>query len=66
MINGKGDNAVVTSYLTVFERETGLVYVGSAVNVDTMERRNREWVVVRHDSYLDPATYRAIQKTMAE
>lgn len=65
VISGEGDDAVVTSYLVVFERETGLEFVGSAINVDTMERRNGQWMVVRHDSYLDPATYRAIQEQLA-
>ena len=65
VIHGEGDDAVVTSYLAVFERETGLEFVGSAVNVDTFERRDGEWLVVRHDSYLDPATYRAIQETLS-
>lgn len=64
VVSGEGDSAVVTSYLVVFERETGLEYVGSAVNVDTMERRDGVWKVLRHDSYLDPATIRSIQEKM--
>ena len=64
VISGAGDEAVATSYLVVFERETGLDYVGSAVNIDTLERRDGTWKVVRHDSHLDPATARAMQAIM--
>lgn len=64
VISGSGDDAVVTSYLIVFEREKNLSFVGSAVNVDIMKRRNRVWQVARHSSTLDPATAKAIQSQM--
>lgn len=64
VISGEGDRAVVTSYQVVFEREEGLTFAGSAVNVDTLEKRDGEWLVVRHDSVLDPATRAAIQAAM--
>lgn len=66
VISGEGDDAVVTTYLIVFERETGLEYVGSAINVDTMRRIDGEWMVVRHASTLDPATERYIQEQMQQ
>ena len=64
VISGEGDRAVVTSYQVVFEREEGLRYTGSAVNVDTLEKRDGEWLIVRHDSTLDPATQAAVQEMM--
>ncbi|MCF6446040.1 nuclear transport factor 2 family protein [Nereida sp. MMG025] len=66
VISGEGDDAVVTTYLIVFEREAGLEYVGSAINVDTMRRIDGEWMVVRHASTLDPATERYIQEQMQQ
>jgi uncharacterized protein (TIGR02246 family) len=64
VISGEGDRAVVTSYLTVFERAASLTYVGSAINIDTLEKRDGQWVVVRHESELDPATIEALQQMM--
>ncbi|WP_161793806.1 nuclear transport factor 2 family protein [Jannaschia aquimarina] len=64
VISGEGDRAVVTSYQVVFERVEGLTYAGSAFNVDTLERRDGEWLVVRHDSTLDPATAAMVQEMM--
>lgn len=64
VISGGGERAVVTSYLTVFERATSLTYVGSAINIDTLEKREGQWVVVRHESELDPATIEALQQMM--
>lgn len=64
VITGDSDRAVVTSYLTVFERAASLTYVGSAINIDTLEQRDGRWVVVRHESELDPATLEALQKMM--
>ena len=64
VISGHRKRAVVTSYLVVFERASGLHFVGSAVNVDTLERRGGAWKVVRHDSTLDPATQKAINAVM--
>lgn len=40
VISGAGDQAKVTSYLVVFERAASLTYVGSAINIDTLEKRN--------------------------
>ena len=65
VISGAGDDAVVTSYLIVFEREVDLSYVGSAINVDTFRKTDGVWKVVRHDSTLDPATARYIQSQMS-
>ncbi|WP_299029724.1 nuclear transport factor 2 family protein [uncultured Sulfitobacter sp.] len=64
VINGAGDRAVVTSYLIVFERVADLSYVGSAINIDTLEKRGGRWLVTRHDSELDPATADAMQAAM--
>jgi ketosteroid isomerase-like protein len=64
LISGSGDEAVVTSYLIVFERTASLAYVGSAINVDTMRRQDNKWIVIRHDSELDPATLAAMQVAM--
>ncbi len=65
VISGEGDRAVVTSYQVVFERVEGLTYAGSAFNVDTLERRDGEWLVVRHDSVLDPATAAMVEEMMS-
>lgn len=64
LISGQGDQAVVTSYLIVFERRSAVAYAGSAVNVDTLRRRNGRWQVVRHESTFDPATAAAMQTLM--
>ncbi|MEM8810054.1 MAG: nuclear transport factor 2 family protein [Cyanobacteria bacterium P01_G01_bin.38] len=64
VISGADDRAVVTSYLTVFERTASLTYVGSAINIDTLEKRYGQWIVVRHESELDPATIEALQDLM--
>lgn len=64
VISGEGDDAVATSYLIVFERRSSLAYVGSAVNRDTLRRRDGKWQIVRHDSTLDPATAAYIQSLM--
>ena len=66
VISGSGDEATVTSYLIVFERELALEYVGSAVNVDTFKRIDSKWKVVRHESTLDPATERYISQQMTK
>ncbi len=64
VINGEGDEAVVTTYLIVFEREADLSFVGSAINVDTMRRTPDGWLIARHDSTLDPATQRAMSAAL--
>ncbi|MGL4238262.1 nuclear transport factor 2 family protein [Tabrizicola sp.] len=64
VINRDGDQLVVTTYLIVFERVAALEYVGSAVNVDTLEQRDGQWKVVRHASTLDPATRVFIEEMM--
>jgi uncharacterized protein (TIGR02246 family) len=64
VISGAGDEAVVTSYLIVFERAASLAYVGSAINIDTMRRQDNKWIVIQHDSELDPATLTAMQVAM--
>lgn len=64
VINAEGEQIVVTTYLIVYERERALEYVGSAVNVDTLERRDGSWKIVRHASTLDPATRALIQEMM--
>lgn len=64
VISGAGDRAVVTSYLTVFERAVALTYLGSAINIDMLEKRDGQWIVVRHESELDPATVEALQNLM--
>ena len=64
VINREGERLVVTTYLIVYERERSLDFVGSAVNVDTLERRDGAWKIVRHQSELDPATARMMRETM--
>jgi uncharacterized protein (TIGR02246 family) len=64
LISGEGDEAVVTSYLIVFERRSSLAYAGSAVNRDTLRRHDGKWQIVRHESTLDPATASHIQSLM--
>jgi ketosteroid isomerase-like protein len=64
VISGRGDKAVATTYLIVFERQTELKYVGSAVNVDTMTKINGRWLVSKHESTLDPATAAYIKSLM--
>lgn len=64
VINGNGDQIVVTSYLIVFERQTELKYVGSAMNIDTLRKVDGRWLVARHESTLDPATATYIQSLM--
>lgn len=65
LISGDGETATATSYLIVFEATTGLDLVGTAVNVDTLEKRDGEWIVVRHETELDPATLAAMQAAMS-
>lgn len=64
LFTGGGRTATVTTYLVVFERESATSFVGSAVNTDTFERRNGEWILVRHDSELDRATANAMRIAM--
>jgi uncharacterized protein (TIGR02246 family) len=66
VINGNGTEAVVTSYLIVFERKTELKYVGSAINRDTLRKVGGRWLVTKHDSTLDPATADYIAAEMAK
>jgi hypothetical protein len=66
VINGNGTEAIVTSYLIVFERKTELKYVGSAINRDTLRKVGGRWLVTRHDSTLDPATADYIAAEMAK
>jgi uncharacterized protein (TIGR02246 family) len=61
VISGDKKQIVVTSYLVVFERQTELKYVGSALNVDTIKKVNGRWLVAKHESTLDPATAAYIQ-----
>jgi uncharacterized protein (TIGR02246 family) len=64
VISGDKKQIVVTSYLIVFERQTELKYVGSALNVDTLKKVNGRWLVAKHESTLDPATAAYIQSVM--
>jgi hypothetical protein len=64
VISGGGNQMVVTTYLIVFERQTEMKYVGSAINVDTLKKINGRWLVARHESTLDPATATYIQSLM--
>jgi ketosteroid isomerase-like protein len=64
VISSSGNRAIVTSYLTVFERETSLAYLGSAINIDTLEKRGGKWLVVKHETEMDPATLAAIKAVM--
>ncbi len=66
VINRDGARLVVTTYLVVFERAASLDFVGSSVNVDTLEERDGSWKVVRHDSTLDPATMAFIEDLMQD
>jgi ketosteroid isomerase-like protein len=64
VISGRGDQAMATTYLIVFERQTELKYVGSAINVDTMKKVNGRWLVTKHESTLDPATAAYMKSVM--
>ncbi len=64
VISRDGKQLVVTTYLIVFERQTEMKYVGSAINVDTLKKVNGRWLVARHESTLDPATAAYIQSLM--
>jgi hypothetical protein len=64
VMSGDGNQIIVTSYLIVFERQSELKYVGSALNVDTLKKVNGRWLVARHESTLDPATSTYIQSLM--
>jgi uncharacterized protein (TIGR02246 family) len=66
IITKSGDELVVTTYLIVFERQTELKYVGSAINVDTLKKVDGRWLVAKHDSTLDPATAAYIQSLMKQ
>ena len=48
----------------VFERETSVSYVGSAINIDTFAKRDGEWELIRHVSVLDPSSAAAMQAMM--
>jgi len=61
LFSGSAAEARVTTYLIVFEREAAVQYVGSAINTDSFEKRDGRWVLVRHDSRLDPSTEAAMQ-----
>jgi SnoaL-like domain len=65
VLSGDGKQIIVTSYLIVFERQTEMKYVGSALNADTLKKVNGRWLVARHESTLDPATAAYIQSLMA-
>ncbi|MGB3627362.1 MAG: nuclear transport factor 2 family protein [Henriciella sp.] len=65
LFSGGGNEAVVTTYLIVFERAASVDYVGSAINVDTFEKRGGVWELVHHSSELDPSTAAAMQAAMA-
>lgn len=65
VISGSGHQAKVASYLTVFERAASLSYVGSAVNFDTLAKEDGQWLVVHHETEMDPATVAAMQAMMA-
>jgi uncharacterized protein (TIGR02246 family) len=65
VLSGDGKQIIATTYLIVFERQTELKYVGSALNVDTLKKVNGRWLVARHESTLDPATEAYIQSLMA-
>jgi uncharacterized protein (TIGR02246 family) len=64
VLSGDGKQIIATTYLIVFERQTELKYVGSALNVDTLKKVNGRWLVARHESTLDPATQAYIQSLM--
>jgi SnoaL-like domain len=64
VMNRSGDEVVVTSNLIVFERQSELKYVGSALNVDTLKKINDRSLVSKHESTLDPATAAYIQSLM--
>lgn len=64
VINGEGDTAKVTYYLTVFERQTGLTLAGTAVITDTLRRADGRWRVASHTTRMDPATLTAMKAAM--
>lgn len=66
LFSGDSNKAIVTTYLVVFERETAIAYVGSAINIDTFVKRDGKWALIRHDSALDPSTVKAMQQMMGQ
>lgn len=65
VVSGSGDEAKVTYYLIVFERQTGLTLAGTAVITDTLRRDGGVWRVTRHTTRMDPATLAAMQAAMS-
>lgn len=61
-IDGDGDDAVASSYLTVIEREDLPTIVATARIVDTFVRRDGRWRVVRHQVAVDPGMFKAFQR----
>jgi ketosteroid isomerase-like protein len=65
IVSGAGDEAKVTYYLIVFERQTGLTLAGTAVITDTLRREDGAWRVTSHTTRMDPATLAAMQAAMS-
>ncbi len=65
VVSGSGDEAKVTYYLIVFERQTGLTLSGTAVITDTLRREGGVWRVATHTTRMDPATLAAVQAAMS-
>lgn len=65
VVSGAGDEAKVTYYLIVFERQTGLMLAGTAVITDTLRREDGAWRVTSHTTRMDPATLAAMQAAMS-
>ncbi len=65
VISGSGDQAKVTYYLVVFERQAGLTLAGTAVITDTLRRENGVWKVATHTTRMDPATLAAMQAAIS-
>lgn len=65
VISGAGDEAKVTYYLVVYERQSGLNLAGTALITDTLRHVNGMWRVATHTTRMDPATLAAMQAAMS-
>lgn len=65
VVSGASDEAKVTYYLIVFERQASLTLAGTAVITDTLRREDGVWRVATHTTRMDPATLSAMQAAMS-
>ena len=63
-IDGDGEMATATYYLTVFERKASLDVAGTALIVDQFRKGPAGWQVIRHTTRMDPSTLDAMMAGM--